>query len=102
MRRLATQNLAEEWPSRLVEMLFYSHPSVAARLEAARVWESVRTESPGTLVRHTTPGWGIAAAFWRHPTAYSPRGVPPGGWLRCSLFKYGQSLLSKFAHKKVG
>ena len=43
MRRLATQNLAEERPSRLVEMLFYSHPPVAARLEAARAWESART-----------------------------------------------------------
>ena len=43
MRRLATQNLAEERPSRLVEMLFYSHPPVAARLEAARIWESGRT-----------------------------------------------------------
>ena len=43
MRRLAMQNLAEERPSRLVEVLFYSHPPVAARLEAARTWESGRT-----------------------------------------------------------
>lgn len=42
MRRLATQNLAEERPSRLVEILFYSHPPIAARLEAARAWESSR------------------------------------------------------------
>jgi Zn-dependent protease with chaperone function len=40
MRKLAIQNLAEERPSRLVEILFYSHPPVAARLEAARVWEA--------------------------------------------------------------
>ena len=43
MRRLAIQNLAEERPSRLVEVLFCSHPSVAARLEAARAWETGRT-----------------------------------------------------------
>jgi len=43
MKRLGAQNLAEERPSRLVELLFYSHPPVAARLEAARVWESKRT-----------------------------------------------------------
>ena len=42
MRRLAVQNLAEERPSRLVEILFCSHPPVAARLEAARVWSSGR------------------------------------------------------------
>ena len=42
VRRLAVQNLAEERPSRLVEILFYSHPPVAARLEAARVWAASR------------------------------------------------------------
>ena len=42
MRRLAVQNLAEERPSRLVEILFCSHPPVAARLEAARAWEAGR------------------------------------------------------------
>ena len=31
---------ARQWPSRLVELLFYSHPPIAARLEAARLWES--------------------------------------------------------------
>jgi len=40
MRRLAAQNLAEERPSRLVEILFHSHPSTAARVDAARAWES--------------------------------------------------------------
>lgn len=40
MKRLAAQNLAEERPSRLVELLFYSHPPMAARIEAARAWES--------------------------------------------------------------
>jgi len=42
IKRLAAQNLAEERPSRLVEILFYSHPPVAARLEAARAWSSGR------------------------------------------------------------
>lgn len=42
MRRLARQNLAEERPSKIVEILFYSHPPVAARLEAARAWASSR------------------------------------------------------------
>ncbi|OFW02469.1 MAG: hypothetical protein A3I61_15675 [Acidobacteria bacterium RIFCSPLOWO2_02_FULL_68_18] len=40
MRRLAAQNLAEERPSRLVEILFHSHPSTAARVAAARLWEA--------------------------------------------------------------
>ncbi len=40
MKRLGAQNLAEERPSRLVEILFHSHPPIAARLEAARIWES--------------------------------------------------------------
>ncbi len=36
MRRLGSQNLAEEHPSRLVRILFYSHPPVAERIDAAR------------------------------------------------------------------
>jgi STE24 endopeptidase len=36
MRRLASQNLAEEHPSRLARILFYSHPPVAERIEFAR------------------------------------------------------------------
>jgi STE24 endopeptidase len=36
MKRLGAQNLAEEQPSRLVETLFHSHPSVSARISAAR------------------------------------------------------------------
>ena len=38
MRRLAVQNLAEERPSRLVEMLFHSHPSMSSRIAAAQAW----------------------------------------------------------------
>jgi STE24 endopeptidase len=36
MKRLGAQNLAEEEPSRLVEALFHSHPSISARISAAR------------------------------------------------------------------
>jgi STE24 endopeptidase len=42
MKRLAAQNLAEERPSRLVEILFHSHPPIASRLEAARAWHAAR------------------------------------------------------------
>ncbi|OFW15001.1 MAG: hypothetical protein A3H29_03375 [Acidobacteria bacterium RIFCSPLOWO2_02_FULL_67_21] len=38
MKRLGAQNLAEERPSRLVELLFYSHPPMATRVEAAQAW----------------------------------------------------------------
>jgi STE24 endopeptidase len=40
MKRLAAQNLAEERPSRLVEVLLHSHPSTTARIEAAQRWQS--------------------------------------------------------------
>jgi STE24 endopeptidase len=42
MRRLAAQNLAEERPSRLVELMFYTHPPTIARIDAARAWERNR------------------------------------------------------------
>ena len=38
MKRLGAQNLAEERPSRLVEVLFYSHPPLSERIAAARAW----------------------------------------------------------------
>lgn len=38
MRRLAAQNLSEERPSRLVELLFHTHPPTAARVAAAQAW----------------------------------------------------------------
>jgi STE24 endopeptidase len=38
MKRLAQQNLAEEHPSRLVQWLFYSHPPIRERIDAARAW----------------------------------------------------------------
>jgi Zn-dependent protease with chaperone function len=43
MKRLAAQNLAEERPSRWVELVFYSHPPIAHRLEAARAWNAGRS-----------------------------------------------------------
>jgi STE24 endopeptidase len=39
MRRLAAQNLAEEEPSRLVQVLFHTHPPIAARIAAAREYQ---------------------------------------------------------------
>jgi STE24 endopeptidase len=44
MTRLATRNLSEDRPSRLVEVLFYTHPPTAARISAARNWRSARAE----------------------------------------------------------
>jgi STE24 endopeptidase len=38
MKRLSAQNLAEEDPSRIVEVLLHSHPSINARIAAARDW----------------------------------------------------------------
>jgi Zn-dependent protease with chaperone function len=35
LRRLAAQNLAEERPSRLTELFFYTHPSFAQRISTA-------------------------------------------------------------------
>ena len=43
MRRLGQRNLAEERPSRLAELLFYSHPPLAQRIAEARNFE-VRSE----------------------------------------------------------
>jgi STE24 endopeptidase len=42
MKRLGAQNLAEEQPSRLVQVLFYTHPPIKARIEAAAVWKPHR------------------------------------------------------------
>ena len=42
MKRLGAQNLAEERPSRLVEVLFYTHPPLNARIDAAARWDAAR------------------------------------------------------------
>ena len=39
MKRLGATNLADEHPSKLVEMLFHSHPSITARIAAAQQWQ---------------------------------------------------------------
>jgi len=44
MKRLGAQNLAEEQPSALVQFFFYTHPPMAARIEAARAWSVERRE----------------------------------------------------------
>ena len=44
MNKLADQNLAERQPSRLVEVLFHSHPPIAKRIQAAEDW--ARGQSP--------------------------------------------------------
>jgi STE24 endopeptidase len=38
MKRLSQQNLAEEHPSALVRWLFYSHPPIRERIDAARAF----------------------------------------------------------------
>lgn len=38
MKRLSQQNLAEEYPSALVRWIFYSHPPIRERIEAARAF----------------------------------------------------------------
>ncbi|HUE90334.1 MAG TPA: M48 family metallopeptidase [Vicinamibacterales bacterium] len=55
MKRLAQQNLAEENPSRLVQWLFYSHPPIHERIEAARRWRAEASQLPRPPVR--TPGF---------------------------------------------
>jgi STE24 endopeptidase len=40
MKRLAQQNLAEENPSPVVQWLFYSHPPIRERIDAARRWSA--------------------------------------------------------------
>jgi len=38
MNKLASQNLAERTPSKFVEWLFHSHPSISRRVQAAEAW----------------------------------------------------------------
>lgn len=42
MNKLAEQNLAERTPSKWVELLFHSHPSISRRLAAAEQWSKPR------------------------------------------------------------
>lgn len=45
MNKLASQNLAERTPSRLVEWLFHSHPAISRRVQAAEAWNRLKTAS---------------------------------------------------------
>lgn len=38
MEKLAAQNLSEREPSRMVEILFHSHPAIGRRVKAAQAW----------------------------------------------------------------
>jgi Zn-dependent protease with chaperone function len=44
MKRLSQQNLAEDDPSRLVQWLFYSHPPIRQRIDAARSWAAIQAQ----------------------------------------------------------
>jgi len=44
MNKLADQNLAERKPSKLVEALFHSHPSISRRVAAAEAWARVEPQ----------------------------------------------------------
>jgi STE24 endopeptidase len=46
MNKLAQQNLAERAPSRWVEVLFHSHPSISKRVEAAEAWNRAADAHP--------------------------------------------------------
>jgi len=46
MNKLADQNLAERAPSKWVEWVFHSHPSISRRLEAAEAWGRAQGASP--------------------------------------------------------
>jgi STE24 endopeptidase len=46
MNKLAQQNLAERTPSKWVEALFHSHPSISRRLAAAEAWSKSEGAHP--------------------------------------------------------
>lgn len=46
MNKLADQNLAERTPSKWVEWLFHSHPSISRRLQAAQDWGKTQHAHP--------------------------------------------------------
>jgi STE24 endopeptidase len=46
MNKLADQNLAERAPSKWVEWLFHSHPSISRRLKAAADWARMQAAHP--------------------------------------------------------
>ncbi|HMC32694.1 MAG TPA: M48 family metallopeptidase [Candidatus Angelobacter sp.] len=48
MEKLARQNLSESHPSRLVELLFHSHPPISKRIAAAQAWAKSHRPSLAT------------------------------------------------------
>jgi STE24 endopeptidase len=42
MEKLAAQNLSEREPSRIVEILFHSHPAIGRRVKSAQAWAASR------------------------------------------------------------
>ena len=48
MEKLARQNLSESHPSRLVELLFHSHPPISKRIAAAEAWAKSHRPSLAT------------------------------------------------------
>jgi glycerophosphoryl diester phosphodiesterase/Zn-dependent protease with chaperone function len=63
MKRLSQQNMAEEHPSRLVQWLFYSHPPIRQRIEAARRWVPSTGSLPSTRSGAGSLGAGRASAI---------------------------------------
>ena len=51
LRRLGEQNLAEERPSRLVELLWHTHPPLFRRLAAAHLAVATRRTGEGSRRR---------------------------------------------------
>jgi STE24 endopeptidase len=47
MKKMNSQNLGEETPSRIMEILIHDHPSVSRRIAAAQIWEHNRTPNGG-------------------------------------------------------
>jgi len=48
MEKLARQNLSESHPSRVVELLFHSHPPISKRIAAAQAWAETHRPSLAT------------------------------------------------------
>ena len=55
MQKLADQNLAERAPSRVVEVLFHSHPSIGKRITAAEEWARRNQPQAETLTQAAAP-----------------------------------------------
>ena len=45
MQKLADQNLAEREPSKFIELLFHSHPSIGKRIAAAEAWAAKQPQA---------------------------------------------------------